>query len=147
MPSSSEAGGNKLFYLAIISGNKQAVNHFIKNGEDVNYIDNHYRTPLMHAVVSENIEICKMLLEAGADPHYQYKKDYSTINLINITKNENLINLINNYINKKQPETETESCFFDFGDQPIEGWVAEDETCIPESDINLLNKLKKQHGE
>jgi RNA polymerase primary sigma factor len=56
-----------LLKMAILAGVKTAIVLHIRKGGDVNAGDNKGRTPLMLAASRGHLEICKMLLEAGAD--------------------------------------------------------------------------------
>jgi ankyrin repeat protein len=55
---------------AIDAGKIREVERFIKNGVDVHDIDDWATTPLEHAVEVGNIEIVKILLNAGADMYF-----------------------------------------------------------------------------
>lgn len=57
-----------LFKLAVISGAQPAVRFHIQRGIDINSKDADGRSPLMLAALKGHIEICKILLSAGADP-------------------------------------------------------------------------------
>jgi ankyrin repeat protein len=52
---------------AINSGKIREVEIFIENGVDVHYTDDWATTPLEHAVEVGNIEIVKILLNAGVN--------------------------------------------------------------------------------
>jgi RNA polymerase primary sigma factor len=59
---------SRLFKLAVLSGSQPVVRFHIQRGLDVNSKDSEGRSPLMLAASKGDIEICRLLLEAGADP-------------------------------------------------------------------------------
>lgn len=59
---------NPLFRMAVRAGGTAAVRHWLQRGEDVNFRDDKGMSPLMHAAARGHLEICRLLLEAGADP-------------------------------------------------------------------------------
>lgn len=63
------------FLKAIESGNFKAVSAEIKNGVDVNYVDDRGTSPLHIAAQNNQIEIVEKLLESGADVNALTKHD------------------------------------------------------------------------
>ena len=57
-----------LLKLAVLSGAQPAVRIHVQRGVDLNATDGEGRSPLMLAALKGHIEICRLLLEAGADP-------------------------------------------------------------------------------
>jgi len=57
-----------LFKMATLAGVQVAVRLHIRRGDDVNAIDEKGRTPLMLAASSGYLDICRLLLDAGANP-------------------------------------------------------------------------------
>lgn len=57
-----------LFKLAVLSGAQTAVRFHIQRNVDLDARDGDGRTPLMLAALKGDIEICRLLLESGADP-------------------------------------------------------------------------------
>jgi len=74
-----------LFKLAVLSGSQPTVRFHIQRGVDINSKDGDGRSPLMLAALKGNIEICRLLLAAGADPTLADKhgKDALTLALDN----------------------------------------------------------------
>ena len=62
---------NLLLKMAIISGMEKVVNLHIRSGRDVNAQDGAGVSPLMLAASKGHATICRLLLEAGADPLLQ----------------------------------------------------------------------------
>ena len=60
-----------LFKWAVLSGSQPTVRFHIQRGVDINSKDGDGRSPLMLAALKGNIEVCRLLLEAGADPEIQ----------------------------------------------------------------------------
>jgi len=148
LSSSNNTRNNKLFSLAVISGNKHAVNYFIESGENVNSIGSHTRTLLMDAVVAGHIDICKSLLKAGADPLYEDKNGHTAISLAKNSEDNHLIYLLDNFIdNKEKSLKESDALIFDFGDESEVSWEADNESTIPKSDMDLVEKLRSDHHE
>ena len=58
--------GNKLAN-AIFEDNVDLVNSIIREGADINFIDETGMTPLMHAIESENIRLVELFVCLGAD--------------------------------------------------------------------------------
>lgn len=56
-----------LLRLAILSGKVAVVSHHVRRGIDVNCVDPAGRSPLMLAAGRGHVDVCTLLLEAGAD--------------------------------------------------------------------------------
>lgn len=59
---------NPLLRVAALAGVQAAVRLHIRRGVDLNAKDNRGRSPLMLAASRGHVEVCRALLEAGADP-------------------------------------------------------------------------------
>lgn len=59
---------SKLFVVAIRAGVEDAVRLHIERRDDLEAMDDAGLTPLMHAARNDRVAICRMLLEAGANP-------------------------------------------------------------------------------
>lgn len=57
-----------LFKMAALAGVLVAVRLHIRRGDDLNAIDEKGRTPLMLAASRGHVDVCKLLLDAGANP-------------------------------------------------------------------------------
>lgn len=55
--------------MAVGNGYADITQLFINASADVNLIDNDGRTSLMLCSALNSVEICEMLMDAGADPH------------------------------------------------------------------------------
>ena len=58
---------NPLFKLAALAGVQVAVRHHIRKGDDINATDQNGKSPLILAASRGHTELCKVLLDAGAD--------------------------------------------------------------------------------
>jgi len=72
---------NPLFKLAVLSGAQATVNLHIRRGEDINARDSDGRTLLMLAAIRANEEMCRLLIEAGADPTIVDKSGQDAVSL------------------------------------------------------------------
>ena len=59
---------NRLFKMAIVTGVEGSVRLHIDRGDDLNARDEKGLTPLMLAAHRNKASICRLLLDAGADP-------------------------------------------------------------------------------
>jgi hypothetical protein len=59
---------NRFLRMAVIAGVENAVRIHIERGDDLNARDASGQTPLMLAAARNKVQVCKMLLDAGADP-------------------------------------------------------------------------------
>jgi len=59
---------NRLFRVAVIGGAEQAVRLHISRGDDLNALDAGGMTALMLASARDKVHVCRLLIEAGADP-------------------------------------------------------------------------------
>jgi len=60
---------SRLLKMAVVAGVESAVRIHIERGDDLNARDAGGQTPLMLAAARNKPHICKLLLDAGADPH------------------------------------------------------------------------------
>ena len=59
---------SRFFRMAVVAGVESAVRIHIERGDDLNARDSGGQTPLMLAAARNKPHICKLLLDAGADP-------------------------------------------------------------------------------
>eukprot|EP00931_Biecheleriopsis_adriatica_P049717 TRINITY_DN28768_c0_g1_i1.p1 TRINITY_DN28768_c0_g1~~TRINITY_DN28768_c0_g1_i1.p1 ORF type:complete len:1439 (-),score=289.64 TRINITY_DN28768_c0_g1_i1:31-4347(-) len=62
-----ENGQSALFYAAKFRSD--AVEEMLKSGADANLEDSTGQTAMFFAVIENKVEVCRLLLQAGADPH------------------------------------------------------------------------------
>ena len=56
---------------AILDEDMQSIHQLLRYGESLNEIDKYGFTPLIEAAIIDNLDICRLLLEQGADPTLQ----------------------------------------------------------------------------
>lgn len=83
-----------LFRMAVLSGVSSAIHFHIRQGENVNATDAEGRTPLILAAAKGHIEICQILLNAGADPSIKDKNGTDALQIALFKGNESLVNLL-----------------------------------------------------
>lgn len=67
-PSRAEKPLNPLLKMATLAGIETAVRFFIRRGDDINATDGNGQTPLILAAMKGHVEICRILLDSGANP-------------------------------------------------------------------------------
>ena len=70
---------NRLFKLAILSGSQPAVHLHVENGVDINDVDADGQSPLMLAAKAGDVEMCRILVEAGGDARQRDRTGRSCI--------------------------------------------------------------------
>jgi len=98
---------DRLFRLAVISGNVESVSLHIGRGADVNAIDSDSRTLLMIAASKGHLHICSLLLSAGADPSRIDRQGQNALALVSDAKRSDFAVLVNRFI--IQPPTPCDS--------------------------------------
>ena len=101
-----------LFRTAAIAGVKAVVELHLQRGVDVNATDDKGRSALILAAEKGHTEICRMLLEAGADPALRDHEGNDALFIAVIHRLENTENLLRQYLPHPLPEPiqETVSC-------------------------------------
>jgi RNA polymerase primary sigma factor len=89
---------NPLFRMAALSGVLGVLQMHIRNGENINAADAEGRTPLILAASRGHVEVCKILLEAGADASIKDKKGNDALQIAMVRGNQTLANLLESAI-------------------------------------------------
>jgi RNA polymerase primary sigma factor len=119
--------------MAILGGSSEAVKHFIQKSEDINCVDKSGYTPLHHSALNGNMEISKLLINAGSNPLLITNDNKSVIELAIESKNNELISYLIDLI--KELEADQRISISNQGSDISMQTSAEDE-------FELLNKLK-----
>ncbi len=91
----SENKRNKAFFQAVKSERVSAVKKILDQGVDVNLKDDVLgNTALSHAVFAGNMEMIKMLLNHGSDPHIENNRGYNAIDAAKLMGNVEIINFL-----------------------------------------------------
>lgn len=142
---------NPLLKMATLAGIETAVRFLIHWGNDVNATDGNGRTPLILAAIKGHAEICRILLDSGADPK---KSDNCGNNALSIAINSGLPKLVGLFI---PLATESSRAHLEVNDSPsqvnyeviqssslskenldISLWEAEESMITPAHDMECL---------
>ncbi len=142
---------DRLFKMALLSGDKNSINYHIKHGTNINAIDANGRTPLMLAAINGNLEICKLFLENGADQNIYDSKGncaYSYAFLAGIgdayKKVAENISSSNNLINSTEKSLSFQtSQILDLSNYDSIEWLAECEATNPPENLECLTGAVK----
>jgi RNA polymerase primary sigma factor len=85
---------NPLFKMSVLSGVQAAVRLHIHRGLEINAFDEKGRSPLLLAASKGHIEICRILLEAGADPRIQDSDGNDALTIALTKKMDSLVELL-----------------------------------------------------
>jgi RNA polymerase primary sigma factor len=91
---------NPLFKMAVLSGAQPLVSMHIRRGTELNEIDEKGRTALIIAASKGHIEICRLLLDAGADPLIQDHDGNDALSLALDKRSDNLAELLRKRISE-----------------------------------------------
>ena len=149
-----------LLKLAVSRGGLSSVKAQVSNGEEANAVDANGNSLLMLAIRYKQIDICKYLLEVGADTGHKNNKKESVIDVAKISANSELTRLITSKATSQIEEsyqTYTSSSFgttkviideaidTDSSVNNLNGWESEDEVFKPEHDLTVETDLKQQN--
>lgn len=68
-------------HKAALNGDLKKVKELVEAGEDINQKCTDGATPIMHAIVEYNYEVCKYLIEMGADLTIKDEDDMDVMDL------------------------------------------------------------------
>lgn len=132
---------NPLFKLAILSGNIQAVSAHLQRGGLVDIPDSKGNFPLMLAAGKGHIDICKLLLEHGADAAQKNLSNQTAADLAEVNGHANIVQLFAQPL-QQAPAIE---------ESALEFWLAESawEEEVPSApppvqDAKLIEQAKEQ---
>ena len=86
--------GERPFITAVYSNNNELVELYLKNGENINQLDDQKYTPLHHAVEGEGVQTVKVLLEQGADVSIKNKDGLTPLMLAQQYELDDIIRLL-----------------------------------------------------
>lgn len=137
---------NNLLKMAIISGAESSVAIHIKKGKNVNSADDRGFTPLILASSLGYFKICKILLEAGADPFLRNREGEDSFTSAKRSGNRELLKLLENYINDSKNNASLyleKNRFLNVEEYGLSEWIAEEEIVPPSMDIECFNAAKR----
>ena len=133
IPSQGDGVLNPLFKLAVISGAAPAIQFYIHRGENINARDSEGRSPIVLATLKGNVDTCKLLLEAGADPLLTDNHGTHALSIAKIKGFHEIAALIQDYL--KSPEKPDPQPEITTGDEiDISQWEEEPRSAIPPND-------------
>jgi RNA polymerase primary sigma factor len=101
----SDSRMHPLLRLAVLAGAENAVRLHISKGRNINAIDDEGRTPLLLAALGGHVSICKLLLDAGADPSAKSKNNENVLSITPLKHRPALLDLVGEYIVTPSIET------------------------------------------
>lgn len=152
-----------LFRMAVLKGVQKAVLHHINQGDDVNSVDDKGHSLLMLAASRGHLDICRILLEAGANPRVVDSSGNDVISIALNNGNTDLAVMLRKHlhhppdvqcpVNEKTQfpsnvpliETINHSAQED-ADWDMSVWVAEDDDSqVPPQDMDYFDIIKEVH--
>lgn len=87
---------NPLFRMAVLTGVQKIVRLYInRENELVNSTDDKGRSPLMLAILKGHVEICRILLDAGANPRAVDCEGNDALSIATASDNSDLTLMLN----------------------------------------------------
>lgn len=135
-----------LFKMAVLAGAQVAVKLHIRRGYNVNATDDKGRSPLILATSKGHTDVCRILLEAGADPWVFDNEGNDALSLALDSGKLELSMLLSEYLNLEQtlkvhqnkpPVTEPQSIVNVDGENPDENEFYHEN--VGTSDINITH--------
>jgi RNA polymerase primary sigma factor len=142
---------NVLFKMAVISGVESVVRLHITRGEDVNAQDSAGMSPLMIASAKGHGSICRILLEAGANPLLHNKEGEDALTLSRLHKRPESQEVLQEYLGqlpRKEPLADPFSTVKEFAEEPgmdISMWEEEVDSLPPPEDHTCLADAEESH--
>lgn len=139
---------NPLLKMAILAGAPDLVQFHLQRGGDANHLDKDGVSPLMYAATRGQVEICRILLEAGADPFLKNRQGQNALALARLAGHRAVETVLFEAVSKSvgriipdEPDYPPES-FVEEEEFDAFGWIAETETPSPEGDPGCLNDAR-----
>ena len=139
---------NPLLKMAILAGASDLVQFHLRCSGDADRLDKDGVSALMYAAIRGQAEICRILLEAGADPFLKNRQGQDALALARSAGHHAVETVLFEAVSKSvgriipdepgyPPESFVEEEEFD-----AFGWIAETETPSPEGDPGCLNDAR-----
>ncbi len=138
---------NALLKMAIRAGNAGLVQLHIKRGTDINQMDRNGITPLMYAATLGHVDICQLLLKAGADPVLKNLQGRNALDLADAAGHDTVKALLQVAIAARVPDLNSQAINdeADALDFDAMAWEAEIETPPPEGNPDCLESTRVIH--
>ena len=132
---------NPLFKLAILSGNAQAISTRLQHGGLVDVPDGKGYFPLMLAAEKGHFDICKLLIEHGADPDRKTPGNKTAADLAAENGHNDIVQLLAQF---SQPPASVEEDSFEFW-LSENTWEEDELPAIPPAqDAKLIKQAEEQ---
>lgn len=143
---------NPLFKLAVLSGSESAIAIHVRRGDDVNARDGEGRSLLMLAAAKGNINVCRILLDAGANITLADAKGNDAFSFAVNSRHREVELLLRSRIagtgnfSQQPPVDPQEKMVVDEPTLPIDGWEEEDAVITPPSDYSVCIEAKNRQN-
>jgi len=141
-----------LFKLAVLSGSESAIDIHVRRGDDVNARDGEGRSLLMLAAAKGNINVCRILLDAGANIALADAKGNDAFSFAVNSRHREVELLLRSRIaetgtfSQQPPADPQEKMVVDDPTLPIDGWEEEDAVITPPSDYSVCIEAKNRQS-
>lgn len=135
--------------MAIRAGVSDLVRFHLRRSDHVNQQDDSGTSLLMYAASRGHVEICRILLEAGADPLLKNRQGQDALALARSAGHRAVETMLleaagksAGYVVSDEPDHQGESLVEEEDEFDVFGWIAKTEAPPPEGDPGCLNDAR-----